>query len=111
MRLDSEICNFADENTICSCGLDLVTNLEGDLSRLLEWFTNNGMVANPRKFQLMFLALKGQRRLRLNINESKLSATDHVKLLGTEVDNKLEFEKHVKTLYSKSTKKSVLFPD
>ena len=108
MRLDSEICNFADDNTIYSCGLDLheiVTNLESDLSRLLEWFTNNGMVANPKKFQLMFLGLKGQRRLRLNINDNKLSATDHVKLLGIEVDNKLKFSNHVKTLCSKVNKK------
>ena len=55
MRLDSEICNFADDNTIYSCGLDLheiVTNLESDLSRLLEWFTNNGMVANPKNSSL-----------------------------------------------------------
>ena len=108
MRLDSEICNFAYDNTIYSCGLDLheiVTNLESDLRRLLEWFTNNGMVANPKKFQLMFLGLKGQRGLRLNINENELSATDHVKLLGIEIDNKLKFSNHVKTLCSKSTKK------
>ena len=112
MRLDSEICNFADDNTIYSCGIDLheiVTNLESDLSRLLEWFTNNGMVANPKKFQLMFLGLKGQRRLRLNINENKLSVTDHVKLLGIEVDNKLKFNKHVKTLCSKVNKKISAF--
>ena len=104
MRLDSEICNFADDNTIYSCGIDLheiVTNLESDLSRLLEWFTNNGMVANPKKFQLMFLGLKGQRRLRLNINENKLSAI--------EVDNKLKFNKHVKTLCSKVNKKISAF--
>ena len=43
----------------------------------------------------MFLGLKGQRGLRLNINENKLSATDHVKLLGIEIDNKLKFDKHV----------------
>ena len=52
MRLDSDICNFADDNIIYSCGIDLheiVTNVESDLSRLLEWFTNNGMVANPKK--------------------------------------------------------------
>ena len=109
MRLDSEICNFADDNTIYSCGLDLheiVTNLESDLRRLLKWFTNNGMVANPKKIQLMFLGLKGQRRLRLNISENKLSATDHVKLLGIEFDKKLKFSNHVKTLRSKVNKKS-----
>ena len=108
MRLDSDICNFADDDTIYSCGMDLheiATNLKSDLSRLLEWFTNNGMVANPNKFQLMFLGLKGQRRLRLNINGNKLSETDHVKLLGIEVDNKLKFNKHAKTLCSKVTKK------
>ena len=112
MRLDSETCNFADDNTIYSCGLDLheiVTNLDSDLNRLLEWFTNNGMVANPKKFQLTFLGLKGQRRLRLNINENKLSATDNVKLLGIEIDNQLKFSNHVKTLCSKVNKKISAF--
>ena len=52
MRLDFEICNFADDNTIYSCGLDLheiVTNLKSDFSRLFEWCKNIGMVANPKK--------------------------------------------------------------
>ena len=51
LRLDSEICNFADDNTRYSCGLDLheiVANLESGLSRLLEWFTKNGVVDNPK---------------------------------------------------------------
>ena len=51
INLGSEICNVADDNT-CSCGHDrqeIVTNLENDLSKLLEWFKNNGMVANPKK--------------------------------------------------------------
>ena len=67
------------------------------------------MIANPTKFQFMFLGLKGQRRLRPNINDNKLSATDLVKLLGIEVDNKLKFNKQVKTLYSKVTKKISAF--
>ena len=73
MTLDSEICNFADVNTIYSCGIDLheiVTNFESDLGRLPELFANNGMVANLKKFQLMFLGLKGQRGLGLDINEN-----------------------------------------
>ena len=53
ITLDSEICSFADANTLYSCGHDLqeiVTNLEHDLCNLLEWFKNNGMVVNPRNF-------------------------------------------------------------
>ena len=57
----------------------------------------------------MFLGLKGHRRLRLNICDNKLFATDHVKLLGIEVDNKLKFSKHVKTLCSKVNKKISAF--
>ena len=61
INLDSGICNFAYDNTLCSCGHDLqeiVTNLENDLCKLLKWFKNNGMVVNPKKFQLMFLGMK-----------------------------------------------------
>ena len=46
----------------------------------------------------MFLGLKGKRRLRLNIEENKLPAADHVKLLGVAIDRKLTFNKHVETL-------------
>ena len=49
--------------------------------------------------------MKGQKGLRLNINENKVSATDHVKLLGIEIDNKLKFSNHVKTLCSKVNRK------
>ena len=51
MKLNSEVCNFADDNTLYSCGKDLneiVTNLEIDLSRLFKWFGENGMVANQK---------------------------------------------------------------
>ena len=112
INLDSEICNFADDNTLYSCGYDLqeiVTNLENDLIKLLEWFKSNGMIANPKKFQLMFLGLKGKRRLRLNIEENKLPAADHVKLLGIEIDSKLTFNKHVETLCSKVNNKISAF--
>ena len=39
MKLNSEKCNFADDNTLYSCGKDLneiVTNLEIDPSRLFK---------------------------------------------------------------------------
>ena len=43
------------------------------------------------------------------MNGNKLFATDHAKLLGIEVDNKLKFNEHVKSLCSKVTKKTGAF--
>ena len=74
INLDSEICNFADDNTLYSCGHDLqeiVTDLENDLSKLLDWFKSNGMVANPKKFQLMLLGLHGKKDFVLTSRKTK----------------------------------------
>ena len=54
LKLDSDLCSFADDTTLyaCGCSLDeMVPRLENDLSALIEWFFENGMVANPGKFQ------------------------------------------------------------
>ena len=67
------------------------------------------MVVNPKKFQLMFLGMKTNRRLRLSIEEKKLNATDHVKLLGIETDSKLMFSKQVEALCYKANKKITAF--
>ena len=83
MKLSSKICTFADDKTIYSCGKDLfeiVANLEMDLRRLLKLFAENGMVANPKKFQLIFLGFNTQRRLCLSIEGNKASSTDCIKI-------------------------------
>ena len=55
-----DICNFADDNSIYSCSDNIdsvVRNLKNKLNICLEWFRYNQLVANPEKFQLMFLEL------------------------------------------------------
>ena len=51
---NTEICNFADDNTIYSCGTNLdgiIIDLEDDLCQALEWFESKRLVANPSKFR------------------------------------------------------------
>ena len=86
-----------------------MTNVENDLCKLLEWFRNNGMVVNPRKFQLIFLGMTTNRRLHINIAGKKINATDYVKLVGIEIDSKLMFSKHVGMLCCKVNKKITVF--
>jgi len=52
----TDICNFADDNTIYSCASSLeevISNLKDDLSDILSWFKVNGLAANPKKFQML----------------------------------------------------------
>ena len=57
----SDICNFADDNTLYSCGANLKRvseNLVHNASKLLYWFKTNSMKANPEKFEFIMLSKK-----------------------------------------------------
>ena len=45
------------------------------------------MVANPDKFQLMFIGLQESKRYCLDINGNIIVNTDTVKLLGVTIDS------------------------
>ena len=70
INLQSDLCNFADDNTLYACGNSfesVVSKLENDLENILDWFFRNDMVVNQRQFQLMVLVLKETEHLGLNI--------------------------------------------
>ena len=51
----SQVCNFADDNTIFACGEtsdDVAKCIENDMRMAMNWLKLNEMVANPEKFQL-----------------------------------------------------------
>ena len=79
----------------------LAMRLEDDISRALDWFKDNRMVANPKKFQVMLLGLKQHQEFFLEIENKSMNVTRSVKLLGISVDDELKFDKHVKTLCQK----------
>ena len=59
----TNICNFADGNTIYSCNNILQTvlkNLKHHMINASKWFKVNSMKANPKKFPFMILG-KGAR--------------------------------------------------
>ena len=63
MELESEICSLADDTTIYACDAYLeaaMIRLEGVLQGLMQWFANNGMIANQSKFQMMFWGYREQ---------------------------------------------------
>jgi len=67
--VQENICNFADDNTLYVCGSDIsdiTRRIDNDLVSVIRWFSNNGMVANPDKFQAIFLGNSQNRWLQTN---------------------------------------------
>ena len=104
----SEVCNFADDNTLYSCNKNLehvFSNLKYDLRNVLDWFKINPMKANPGKFQFMVLGVKNIAPFNLNVNGKIIPSSNEVKLLGITIDNQLKFKKHIEELCKKSSYK------
>ena len=89
---ESDICNFADDNTLYSCGKDLTDikeNLVSDTKSILNWFRLNSLKTNPGKFLFMILGDKSHHKYELKINSIKFEASGDVLLLGITIDKKL----------------------
>ena len=79
--IKSEVCNFADGNTLYSFDKKLDTifsNLKYDLENVLSWFQANSLKANPSKFQFMILGDKQNTPFVLNINEKRLTTPERL---------------------------------
>ena len=88
----SDICNFADDNTLYSCGANLkavLENLQHDACKLLYWFKINSMKVNPEKFQFMILSKKSYQPQKLSVNTFTINESDEVELLGLTIDKEL----------------------
>ena len=88
----TEVCNFANDNTIYECGEDLshiLENLKHELKTLLKWFRINSLLANPGKFQFMVLGRKKQNSAKLIINSITIEESKELVLLVTTTDNLL----------------------
>ena len=96
----TDICNFADGNTIYSCAKsvnDVIENLQSDLKVVLKWFQDNQMMANPGKFQFMILS-KNTINKSIVIGNKTIESSKSVKLLGLTIYNKLNFGIHINNI-------------
>ena len=66
----SDICNFADDNTLYSCGkrlTEIKENFVSDTKSILSWFRLNSLKANPGKFQFLILGDKSHIKDKLKL--------------------------------------------
>ena len=101
----SDLFNFADDNSISttSDNIDhLLITLKHESELAVKWFKDNQMIVNPDKFQAMILQnsrnSKNYEPVQFQIESTKIETKNRVKLLGTTIDNKLNFEEHISEL-------------
>ena len=110
MVSETELCNFADDNTLYVCDPcidNILLRLNNEIINTLNWFSINSMVANPDKFQLMFLGLNNNlNKLSIKIGIEFICESKEVKLLGVTIDNDLKFKSHIRNLCAKANNKT-----
>ena len=103
----SYLSNSADDNVLYAFGSSMTEvkdKLSQDLPKLSEWFTENFMIINLDKCHYMCLGKDTVNDI-LKFCDEELKSSELETVLGIEIDQKLTFNCHVKTLCSKTAKK------
>ena len=102
----TKITNYADDNTPYAIRghIDEVTKcLENDSSVLIKWFSDNYLIMNPDKSQL--LITKHNNNVLIKVDNEMIENSKTVKLLGITIDNQLNFTEHVTQICNKASSK------
>ena len=103
----TDVCNFADDTTFYSCDqeLDIVLKkLEHDSLIAIEWFEANYMKLNVDKCHLIVAGHKNE-WVWAKVGDNMIWESRVEKLLGIQIDNKLNFASHVTTICQKANRK------
>ncbi len=99
--------NYADDNTLAYFSKTLsnvIEVLEEEAGVALNWLKQNQMIANPEKFHALLIR-KDQTNTSgqdFNIQGKVIKSEETVKLLGIQLDYKLNFEPHISELCRKA---------
>ena len=97
---NDKVHNFADDNTLITFGqnvCNLISVLESESNIAIDWFQTNKMIVNPGKFQSIIIDKKKQDHTKeaFEIGDKVIEASHSVKLLGVQIDDKLNFNPHI----------------
>ena len=104
---------YADDATLLASvdrqtnGADVVASLNSDLEKILRWCETWGMKLNPKKTQSIVFSRSRTRGIlpSLRIGDEVLLERDSIEILGIILDNKLTFEKHIRSMCSALSRK------
>ena len=101
-----DFAGYADDNTPYTYSskieLLLLNNLQGASKNLFSWFSANHLVANAGKCHLL---TSSNLPVNIRITNTTISNVERVKLLGVNIEGRLNFDYHLNTLLKKANKK------
>ena len=105
---DSELRNFADDNTISAAEFSIEKLLEALARKSLtatNWFEQNEMIVNPDKFQAIVVKRNSNMndQYTLDIDGNGVTLDKSVKLLGIHTDHELPFDRRIFPLCRKAS--------
>ena len=105
--INTEICNYADDNTPYAVDMSLqklMEKLESTIGSALDWFDYNGMRLNSTKCHLLVCGHKFESMI-IKIENTQIIETRLVRLLGIEIESELNFNNHMKSICKRASQK------
>ena len=101
--------SFVDDNTLAFFSKtiqELIGSLESETEIALNWFNENKMIINPGKFPAIIIYKRKQDDTNeiFKIGSKEIKVASQVKLLGVEIDNKLNFEQCINGICKSAAK-------
>ena len=100
-----DFAGYADDNspyTYSSNIKNVLDNLQVALEKMFHWFATNNLVANVGKCHLL---TSSKTPVDIHISNTEILNEESVKLLGVNLEGRLNFDIHVNTLLKKGSKK------
>ena len=117
-NIDANISIYADDHQIYQTGKGIRavhTKLEESASSATDWYENNLLEGNLKKYQTMFIQNKyghmkeqsscTEHNTNLNLNGKIIRTSDSLKILGVTIDNKLNFNEHINDVCNKASQR------
>ena len=117
-NIDANISMYADDHQIYQTGKGISTvhtKLEESASSATDWYENNLLEGNLKKYQTMFIQNKyghkkeqfscTEHNTNLNLNGKIIRTSDSLKILGVTIDNKLNFNEHINDVCNKASQR------
>ena len=82
----------------------LSSYLQSETQSMVKWFTDDSMRANAGKLQgIILCGGREQKTININVGESAICFVSKFEVLGVSIDDKVNFNDHVKRICSKAS--------